>query len=154
LYRITEEPVEMTNSKGEKVYDLTLQFLQGDGVLNQNELYEIRGITAAEGVNPEELADFLTKEEAANTYSPKTHTHSTYADKTHTHSGSDITSGTVAFARLPTGTTSTTVSKGDHSHSYASNTHAHGNKYVKTGESDDKAHEVRIYKSGSLYYIS
>jgi len=153
LYRITEEPVERTNSKGEKVYDLTLQFLQGDGVLNQNELYEIRGITAAEGVNPEELADFLTKEEAANTYSPKTHTHSTYADKTHTHSGSDITSGTVAFARLPTGTTSTTVSKGDHTHSYASSTHAHGNKYVKTGESDDKAHEVRIYKSGSLFYI-
>ena len=133
---------------------MKLQFLQGDGVLNQNELYEIRGITAAEGVNPEELGDFLTKDEAAKTYATTGHTHNTvYAAKSHTHSGADITSGTVAFARLPTGTTSTTVSKGDHTHSYASSTHNHGNKYAKTGESDDKAHEVRIWKSGSLFYI-
>ncbi len=77
LYRIMEEPEEHTNSKGEVVYVMKLQFLQGDGVLNQNELYEIRGITAAEGVNPEELGDFLTKDEAANLYSLKTHNHDT-----------------------------------------------------------------------------
>jgi hypothetical protein len=153
LYRITEEPVERTNSKGEKVYDMTLQFLQGDGVLNQNELYEIRGITAAEGVNPEELGDFLTKTDAATLYAPKSHSHSGYASSTHAHSGSDITSGTISISRLPTGTTSTTVSKGDHSHSYASSTHAHGTKYVKTGDTDANAHDVRIWKSGNLYYI-
>lgn len=35
----------------------------------------------------------------------------------HTHSGSHITSGTVPFARLPTGTSSSTVAVGSHSHS-------------------------------------
>jgi hypothetical protein len=37
----------------------------------------------------------------------------------HTHSGADITSGTVAFARLPTGTTSSTVAIGNHTHTMA-----------------------------------
>ena len=86
LYRITEEPVEKTNSKGEKTYDIKLEFLQGDGVLNPQELYEIRGITAAQGVNPEELADFLLKNDAAALYAPKSHTHN-YASSSHTHSG-------------------------------------------------------------------
>ena len=153
LYRITEEPETKTNSKGEVIYVMKLQFLQGDGLLNQNELYEIRGITAAEGVNPEELGDFLTKTDAAALYAPKSHSHSGYASSSHEHSGSDITSGTISISRLPTGTTSTTVSKGDHSHSYASSSHAHGNKYVKTGDTDANAHEVRIWKSGSLFYI-
>jgi hypothetical protein len=78
LYRITEEPVENTNSKGEKTYDLKLEFLQGDGVLNPQELYEIRGITAAEGINPEELGDFLLKDDAAALYAPLSHTHNDY----------------------------------------------------------------------------
>lgn len=34
----------------------------------------------------------------------------------HVHAGADITSGTVAYARLPTGTTSSTVAIGDHTH--------------------------------------
>lgn len=118
LYRIAEEPIERTNSKGEKVYDMKLQFLQGDGVLNERELYEIRGITAAEGVNPEELGDFLTKDDAAALYATIGHNHNTtYATKTHSHSGSDITSGTVSINRLPVGTTSSTVARGDHTHS-------------------------------------
>lgn len=70
LYRILEEPEMQTNGKGEVVYVMQLQFLQGDGVLNEKEFYEIRGITAAEGVNPEELGDFLTKTDAAATYLP------------------------------------------------------------------------------------
>ena len=68
LYRIREEPELGTNSNGEEVYTLQLQFLQGEGLMYEGELYEIRGINAAEGINPEELGDFLTKEEAANTY--------------------------------------------------------------------------------------
>lgn len=38
----------------------------------------------------------------------------------HNHSGSEITSGTVAFARLPTGTSSSTIAIGDHTHTFAS----------------------------------
>ena len=34
----------------------------------------------------------------------------------HTHSGADIASGTVAFARLPVGSTASTVSVGNHTH--------------------------------------
>ena len=50
-----------------------------------------------------------------------------YAEKGHKHSGADITSGTVAIARLPTGTTSTTVAVGNHNHSgvYAPANHTH-----------------------------
>jgi len=70
LYRITEDPEANTNAYGEAVYTMKLQFLQGDGVMNEGEKYEIRGITAAEGVNPEELGDFLTKDQAAATYLP------------------------------------------------------------------------------------
>ena len=36
-----------------------------------------------------------------------------YASATHTHSGDDITSGTVAYARLPVGSTASTVCAGD-----------------------------------------
>ncbi len=37
----------------------------------------------------------------------------------HAHAGADITSGTVAYARLPIGTTASTVAAGDHTHSPA-----------------------------------
>ena len=95
LYRIIEDPEETLNAYGEEVYTLHLEFLQGDGVMNVRENYEIRGITAAEGINPEELGDFLTKEEAADLYALKTHGHawteisgkpSTYPPSSHTHS--------------------------------------------------------------------
>jgi len=36
----------------------------------------------------------------------------------HTHTTSDITSGTLALARIPTGTTSTTVALGNHTHTF------------------------------------
>ena len=94
LYRITEEPEHSTNAYGEDVYTLRLQFLQGDGAFNVRENYEIRGITAAEGVSPEELGDFLTKTEAAATYALKTHGHawgeitgkpSSYNPSAHSH---------------------------------------------------------------------
>ena len=41
------------------------------------------------------------------------------AATSHSHAGSDITSGTVAFDRLPTGTSSTQVAAGDHTHTAA-----------------------------------
>ena len=42
---------------------------------------------------------------------------SSFTPSSHTHSASDITSGTLALARIPTGTTSTTVALGNHTHS-------------------------------------
>ena len=39
------------------------------------------------------------------------------ATESHTHSASDITSGTLALARIPTGTTASTVALGNHTHS-------------------------------------
>lgn len=45
---------------------------------------------------------------------------STFTPSAHTHSAADITSGTLAIGRIPTGTTSTTVSLGNHTHTFAS----------------------------------
>jgi hypothetical protein len=41
---------------------------------------------------------------------------SAYATSSHTHAASDIASGTIAIARIPTGSTGTTVSLGNHTH--------------------------------------
>lgn len=50
----------------------------------------------------------------------------TKADLSHVHDAGDITSGTFAIARIPTGTTSTTVALGNHTHSgYALTSHTH-----------------------------
>lgn len=43
----------------------------------------------------------------------------TFPPAAHGHSGGDITSGTVPFARLPVGVSSTSVARGDHVHSAA-----------------------------------
>ena len=52
----------------------------------------------------------------------------------HAHAGADITSGTIDIARLPTGTTGTTVSLGNHTHStYAVLSHAHSGADITSG---------------------
>lgn len=51
---------------------------------------------------------------------------STFPPSTHTHAASDITSGTLAIARIPTGTTSSTVALGNHTHGNLSSTGAVG----------------------------
>lgn len=50
-------------------------------------------------------------------YNDLTDVPSTFAPSAHSHAASDITSGTLAIARIPTGTTSTTVALGNHTHS-------------------------------------
>lgn len=50
------------------------------------------------------------------TWSQITEKPSSFTPSSHTHSASDITSGTLALARIPTGTTSSTVALGDHTH--------------------------------------
>lgn len=47
---------------------------------------------------------------------PTDHTHSGYASASHQHPAGDVTSGTLAYARLPVGTTAGTVAAGDHTH--------------------------------------
>jgi hypothetical protein len=51
------------------------------------------------------------------------------ASSSHTHAATDITSGTLAIALIPTGTTSTTVALGNHSHTFGttSGTYCQGN---------------------------
>lgn len=64
-----------------------------------------------------------------------------FALSAHSHSGADITSGTVAFARLPVGETSTTVAQGDHAHaggggsavSFVAERHTEGDISTGTG---------------------
>ena len=64
---------------------------------------------------------------------------------THTHAAADITSGTLDIARLPTGTNSTQVALGDHTH-----TQLHDRSHAITSTSDHTAgtHKV-FYSDGS-----
>lgn len=43
----------------------------------------------------------------------------TFTPSSHNHNASDINAGTLGIARIPTGTTSTTVALGNHTHNYA-----------------------------------
>lgn len=45
---------------------------------------------------------------------------STFTPSAHTHNASDINAGTLAIARIPTGTTGSTVALGNHTHTFAS----------------------------------
>lgn len=75
------------------------------------------------------LQTALDGKQAAGSYAPSTHTHAISdttglqtaldgkASSSHTHAATEITSGTLALARIPTGTTSSTVALGNHTHS-------------------------------------
>lgn len=68
--------------------------------------------------------------------SADTHDHSgVYSTTSHVHAGTDITSSTVAFARLPSGTSSSQVAIGNHNHSgvYADSTHVHAGADISSG---------------------
>jgi len=152
LYRIMEEPEMKTNSQGEVVYVMKLQFLQGDGVLNEKELYEIRGITAAEGVNPEELGDFLTKEDASKLYASKTHTHDNFV-RTDTDASQSV-SGNLSVKYvygLSSGQSNGFVTRAGIEDMIADGGGGGdpGNDYIHSKNSQN----IKIYKSGNLYYI-
>lgn len=49
-------------------------------------------------------------------YNDLTNVPSTFPPSGHNHAATEITSGTIAIARIPTGTTSTTVALGNHTH--------------------------------------
>lgn len=65
-----------------------------------------------------------------------------YAATSHTHAASDTTSGTFDIARIPTGTTSTTVSLGNHTH-----TQLHDRSHAITSSSDHTATAWRVFFS-------
>ena len=74
------------------------------------------------------------------------------AASTHAHNASDINAGTLAIARIPTGTTSTTVALGDHAHAnYAATAHGHVVSDVDElqGLLDDKAAAVHTHSISS-----
>ena len=60
------------------------------------------------------------------------------ANTSHTHSATDVNSGTLNIARIPTGTTGTTVSLGNHNHdsSYSALGHTHDDRYYTETETD------------------
>ena len=83
--------------------------------------------------SPDDL-DLFQYKTSNNKYHWVTFAEAGVAAASHTHSGADITSGTVAFARLPTGTTSSTVAIGNHTHSGADITSGTvGFSYLPTG---------------------
>lgn len=57
------------------------------------------------------------------------------AASSHTHGAADVASGTLDIARVPTGSTGTTVALGNHNHdsSYAASSHAHAAADVTSG---------------------
>jgi hypothetical protein len=59
-------------------------------------------------------------------YNDLTDVPSTFWPSSHSHAASEITSGTLALARIPTGTTSSTVAVGNHTHGNLSSTGAIG----------------------------
>ena len=72
---------------------------------------------------------------------------SSFTPSSHTHSASDITSGTLALARIPTGTTSSTVALGNHTHSnYLTSSSLSG--YATESYVDDAVANVSIDTSG------
>jgi len=65
-----------------------------------------------------------------------------YAAATHTHAASDINSGTLSIDRIPTGTTSTTVALGNHTHAQL---HDRSHAIASTG--DHTATAWRVFHS-------
>jgi hypothetical protein len=97
---------------------------------------------------PSGITSYNDLTDKPSTFTPEAHTHAisdttglqaaldgkqavgSYAAATHTHAATDITSGTLAIARIPTGTTSSTVALGNDSRLSDARTptaHTHGN---------------------------
>jgi len=72
------------------------------------------------------------------------------ANTSHSHAASDITSGTLAIDRIPTGTSSTTVAIGNHGHDsvYSKLGHTHTGH---SGEATGTAKKVWTYTGDGKY---
>lgn len=79
------------------------------------------GTTAASIAEGDKLAAKLEADDVADValsgdYTDLTNIPSTFTPASHTHSGTEIVSGTIPVARLPTGTSGSTVAWGNHGH--------------------------------------
>lgn len=74
------------------------------------------------------------------------------AATSHTHAAGDVTSGTFNIARIPTGTTSTTVALGNHTHNYAATSHTHAISNVTNLQTnlDGKAPLTHTHVAGDI----
>lgn len=78
---------------------------------------------------------------------------STFTPSAHTHSASDITSGILALARIPTGTTASTVALGNHTHSgYATQSWVNSQGFIKSA-TDTKNTAGSTNTSSKLFLI-
>ena len=106
----------------------------GDGIVQFNLKLKDKGNNFLVGTTCE-IRFFALTEQDLNL----TELDTRYAQKSHNHDARDITSGTISMSRLPTGTSSTSVAVGNHSHSgvYAPADHTHsglgGSVLVKHG---------------------
>lgn len=73
-----------------------------------------------------------------------------FATKTHNHSASNITSGTLAIARIPTGTSSTQVALGNHTHTIANVT----NLQTELGKKADNPNCKTITLNENLFTVA
>jgi hypothetical protein len=117
LFKILDPIIEKSFSSGEANYEVHVQFLQGIGSLSNGSTFDVVGVASQQGISPDDLGDFVTKDFADVTYAPKVHY----------HDGSAITTGTINTNRLNVGTGSNQVAAGNHQHgnSYASVNHKH-----------------------------
>ena len=116
--------------------------LQGKGYLTSHQ--DISHLATKE-----ELSGYTTDSEFAalsNTVSQKANTSalSGYSTTGHSHNASSITGGTLNIGRIPTGTTSTTVSRGDHSHSQYLTEHQSLSEYAKLTDVEAMINEAII----------
>ncbi len=80
------------------------------------------GLTGGAASGDANLAVDFAGTGAANTVARSDHNHAgVYSSASHTHIASDVLSGTFDIARLPVGTTSTTVAVGNHTHNVLHN---------------------------------
>lgn len=78
---------------------------------------------------------------------------STFTPSSHTHSAADITSGTINIARIPTGTSSSTVALGNHTHSqYLTSSSLAG--YATESYVTDAINDAKLEAGGGISAIS
>ena len=159
--KLSVETYPYENEDGNAVLEITPNSLKfnGDEVSLEGHTHPEMGVTTATtsiaGITKLVAGDLSGETDysdgkaaaAAHThgqYADKEHEHD-YASKGHTHNTSAITGGTFNIARIPTGTTSTTVSRGDHEHdNYLEVTKIEGENETKCGVDDIVAFEKPV----------
>lgn len=108
------------------------QYLAGDGkfyTIRYNEIDNTPDLSNY--LTNADLSNYVTNTELSDAIDGITVSSIGAAPTNHTHSALDINEGVLNIARIPTGTTSSTVALGNHTHSgYAASSHTHGTNNV------------------------